>query len=388
VGKGASQSCFLAENRYKCANSLPLVASDQEPRRRVPVKLVIQIPCYNEEGTLAIALGCLPRTVPGFDQVEWLVIDDGSADGTVRVASENGVDHIVRHRRNQGLAVAFMTGLEASLAAGADVILNTDADNQYNAEDIPALVAPIIKGSADLVIGARPIESIQHFSKIKRTLQGLGSWVVRVASQTNVADAPSGFRAMTAKAAREMNVFTEYTYTIETIIQAGQNRMAIVNVPIRVNGDLRPSRLVKSISSYVRRSILVIGRIFLVYKPFAAFTFLGGICFLPGLLLGLRFMYFFMRNEGDGHVQSVILAALLMGAGLFLFVVGFVADLISVNRKLLEKVNIRLQNLEHRAAEREGVVPALRSGSHWHTLHRNQVSLELPIDRATERLAN
>lgn len=352
------------------------------------MKLVIQIPCYNEEGTLAIALGCLPRTVPGFDKVEWLVIDDGSVDNTVEVAQQNGVDHIVRHRRNQGLAVAFMTGLDASLAAGADVILNTDADNQYNAEDIPALVAPIVAGSADLVIGARPIESIRHFSKVKRMLQGLGSWVVRVASQTNVADAPSGFRAMTAKAARELNVFTEYTYTIETIIQAGQNRMAIVNVPVRVNGDLRPSRLVKSIASYVRRSILVIGRIFLVYKPFTAFTFLGAACFLPGLLLGLRFVYFFALGEGDGHIQSVILAALLMGAGLFLFVIGFVADLISVNRKLLEKVNIRLQNLEHRAAEHEGVLPPLRSGSHWHTLNRKAAGEELPIFPRAKRLSS
>lgn len=330
-----------------------------------PLKLIIQIPCYNEEQTLGITLKELPRELPGFDKVEWLIIDDGSRDKTVEVALAHGVDHVVRHTRNQGLAVAFTNGLEACLAAGADVIVNTDADNQYNAGDIPALVAPILEGRADLVIGARPISTIEHFSPIKRVLQKLGSWVVRVASQTDVPDAPSGFRAMSKKAALELNVFSEYTYTLETIIQAGQKRMAIASVPIRVNGDLRPSRLVKSISSYVRRSILVIGRIFVTYKPFSAFAFCGGLAFLPGLALGIRFLIFFLNGNGDGHVQSLILAALLMGVGFFLYIFGIVADLISVNRKLLEKINVRLQLLEIRTRDDAEAPRSLHAGARW-----------------------
>lgn len=310
------------------------------------MKLIIQIPCYNEEQTLGITLSALPRFVEGFDSVEWLIIDDGSHDKTIDVALSHGVDYVVRHTRNQGLATAFTSGLEASLAAGADVIVNTDADNQYDAGDIPALVAPILKGHADVVVGARPISSIQHFSPVKRALQRLGSWVVRVASHTDVLDAPSGFRAFSRQAALELNVFSEYTYTLETIIQAGQKRMAIASVPIHVNGDLRPSRLVKSIGSYVRRSILVIGRIFVTYKPFSSFAFVGALAFLPGFALGVRFVVYFVQGSGGGHVQSLILAALLMGAGFFLYVMGIIADLISVNRKLLEKINVRLQRLE------------------------------------------
>jgi glycosyltransferase involved in cell wall biosynthesis len=284
--------------------------------------------------------------VEGFDRVEWLIIDDGSQDDTIRVAREHGVDHVVRFTRNQGLAAAFIAGLDACLAEGADVIVNTDADNQYNAEDIPKLVAPILDGRADIVIGERPIARIPHFSPVKKVLQRLGSWVVRVASNTQVPDAPSGFRAISRKAAMELNVFSEYTYTLETIIQAGQKRMAVASVPIRVNGELRPSRLVKSIPSYVQRSILVIGRIFVTYKPFAVFSALGALAFFPGLLLGARFLYYFVIGEGVGHVQSVILAALLLGVGFFLVIAGIIADLISVNRKLLERIDVRLRRLE------------------------------------------
>ena len=209
------------------------------------VKLVIQIPCFNEQGTLGVTLAALPRQVPGFDVVEWLIIDDGSQDETASVARELGVDHVVRFTRNQGLAAAFMAGLDACLAAGADVIVNTDADNQYDASFIPALTAPILAGKADMVIGARPIDSIEHFSGLKKRLQSLGSWVVRAASNTAVPDAPSGFRALSRKAAMELHVFNEYTYTLETIIQAGQKRLAVMAIPVRVNGDLRPSRLVR-----------------------------------------------------------------------------------------------------------------------------------------------
>ena len=352
------------------------------------MKLIIQIPCYNEEETLGIALQALPREVPGFSSVEWLIVDDGSQDRTVEVAREHGVDHIVRLTRNQGLAVAFTTGLEAALTAGADVIVNTDADNQYHAGDIPALVAPIVEGKADLVIGARPIESIQHFSKIKRLLQGLGSWAVRVASRTDVPDAPSGFRAMSRRAAMELNVFTNYTYTIETIIQAGQKRLAIGSVPIRVNEDLRPSRLVKSIFSYVRRSMFVIGRIFVTYKPFAVFTVLGAIAFVPGLILAVRFLVFFLQGEGDGHVQSVILSALLMGLGFFLYVVGIIADLISVNRKLLEKINFRLRKLELDGLPiRSGMSQSLTPGGYWDTRGRARTTVHGSGDRTSNTSA-
>ena len=227
------------------------------------MKLIIQIPCYNEAETLGIALSALPRQVPGFDSVEWLIIDDGSTDDTVKVALSHGVDHVVRHTRNQGLARGFMNGLQACLEHGADVIVNTDADNQYEADDIPLLTAPIVNGKADIVIGARPIQAIEHFSPIKKLLQKLGSWVVRVASKTDVPDAPSGFRAISRTAARHLVVFSDYTYTLETIIQAGQKNMAITSVPIRVNGDLRPSRLVKSIASYIQRSIVTIIRVFM-----------------------------------------------------------------------------------------------------------------------------
>jgi glycosyltransferase involved in cell wall biosynthesis len=310
------------------------------------VKLIIQIPCYNEEGTLGIALGALPRQLEGFDSVEWLIIDDGSQDETVAVARQHGVDHVVRFTRNQGLAAAFTAGLEASLRAGADVIVNTDADNQYSAASIPDLVRPILAGRADVVVGARPIVNIGHFSATKKVLQRLGSWVVRFASNTQVPDAPSGFRAFSRRAAMQLHVFSEYTYTLETIIQAGQKRMAITSVPILVNPDLRPSRLVRSIPSYVGRSMMVIARIFITYKPFVAFMTPGILSLVAGIVVGLRFLAFYLEGDGGGHVQSVILSALLLGLGFFLIVAGIIADLISVNRKLLEKVDLRLRRLE------------------------------------------
>lgn len=325
------------------------------------MKLIIQIPCYNEEATLGIALRALPRTVPGFDVVEWLIIDDGSQDDTAGVARQHGVEHIVRFTRNQGLAAAFLAGLDAAITAGADVIVNTDADNQYDAGHIPALTAPILNGKADMVIGARPIQSIEHFSGLKKRLQALGSWVVRVASNTDVPDAPSGFRALSRKAAMELHVFNEYTYTLETIIQAGQKRLAVVSVPVPVNADLRPSRLMRSIPSYIWRSLLVICRIFITYKPFAVFTVLGAIAGSAGMLLSLRFLYFYLTGDGSGHIQSVILAALLLGVGFFLLVAGLIADLISVNRKLLERVDYRLRRMELRENARLEATPAISS---------------------------
>ena len=308
------------------------------------MKLIIQIPCLNEAGTLAIALKDLPREVPGFDSVEWLIIDDGSTDETVRVALEHGVDHVVRHTRNQGLARGFMTGLDACLRLGADVIVNTDADNQYNAADIPALTAPIVSGEADIVVGARPIAAIEHFSPIKKLLQKFGSWVVRVASKTDIPDAPSGFRAMSRSAAQRLVVFNDYTYTLETIIQAGQKNMAITSVPVRVNGDLRPSRLVKSIPSYIRRSIGTIIRIFVVYQPFKFFGTLGAVLFGAGFLIGVRFLVKYVGGEGEGHVQSLILAGALLGMGFQTFLVAFLADLLAANRKLLEDVRFGMKD--------------------------------------------
>ncbi len=309
------------------------------------MKLIIQIPCYNEAETLAIALAALPRQVPGFDVVEWLVIDDGSRDNTVEVAKANGVDHVVRHARNQGLARAFMTGLDTSLCLGADVIVNTDADNQYNADDIPKLTAPIVAHRADIVVGARPIETIKHFSLAKKLLQKLGSWVVRVASKTDIPDAPSGFRAMSRSAAQRLMVFNDYTYTLETIIQAGQKNMAITSVPIRVNKDLRPSRLVKSIPSYIKQSIVTIVRIFIIYRPFRFFATIGALIFGIGFLIGLRFLMHFFEGEGEGHVQSLILAALMLGIGFQTLLIAIVADLLAANRRLVEDVRFKVTAL-------------------------------------------
>ena len=312
------------------------------------MKLIIQIPCYNEAETLAIALAALPREVPGFDQVEWLIIDDGSTDDTANVAKENGVDHIIRHPKNQGLARGFMTGLNACLRLGADVIVNTDADNQYNADDIPLLVGPIRNGQSDIVVGVRPIEFIKHFSPLKKMLQKIGSWVVRVASKTDIPDAPSGFRAMSRNAAQRLMVFNDYTYTLETIIQAGQKNMAITSVPIRVNEDLRPSRLLKSIPSYIQRSIVTIIRIFVIYRPFRFFASIGAILFGVGLLIGLRFLFYYLQGDGDGHIQSLILSSVLLGMGFQAGLIAFIADLQAANRKLLEDLRFKTAKLSEK----------------------------------------
>jgi glycosyltransferase involved in cell wall biosynthesis len=309
------------------------------------VKLIIQIPCFNEAETLAIALDALPRHVAGFDEVEWLIIDDGSTDDTINVAKKNGVDHVVKHTGNKGLAKAFMTGLDACLGLKADVIINTDADNQYCADDIPLLVAPILEHRAEMVIGERPISAIEHFSPIKKCLQKLGSWVVRVASKTDIPDAPSGFRAMSRSTAQKLMVFNDYTYTLETIIQAGQKNITITSVPIRVNEDLRPSRLVKSISSYIKRSIVTIVRIFVIYRPFRFFGAIGAVLFLSGFLLGVRFLYKYLTGDGNGYIQSLILASVLMGMGFQTVLIAFVTDLLSANRKLLEDLRFKVAQI-------------------------------------------
>ncbi len=305
------------------------------------MKLIIQIPCLNEAKTLGIALAVLPRSVPGIDKVEILIVDDGSTDDTVAVARAAGVDHIVRHPANFGLARAFMTGLDASLKLGADIIVNTDADNQYCAADIPALVAPILEGRAEYVIGTRPIARIEHFSPVKKFLQKLGSYVVRRISGTQVEDAPSGFRALSRDAAMRMNVFNRYTYTLETIIQAGYKNIPILCVPVRVNADLRPSRLVKSVPRYIQRSIFTMIRIFVVYRPFKFFFSIGTVFFLVGFLLGCRFLWHWLAGGGRGMTQSLILAAVLMLMGTVFSMMAFIADLLSVNRQLLEDIQYR-----------------------------------------------
>jgi glycosyltransferase involved in cell wall biosynthesis len=323
------------------------------------MKLIIQIPCFNEAKTLGVAIKALPRKVDGFETVEWLIIDDGSSDETVKVAIESGVDHIVHHERNKGLAVGFMTGLNACLSLGADVIVNTDADDQYNANDIPLLVRPILSGEAEIVIGARPISTINHFSPVKKLLQKFGSWVVRWASNTDIPDAPSGFRAMSRSVAQRLVVFNDYTYTLETIIQAGQKNIAITSVPIRVNDDLRPSRLVKSIPSYIKRSISTIIRIFVIYRPFRFFSAIGLTLFGSGFLLGIRFLYFYVNGSGQGKIQSLILASVLLTMGFQTFLVAFVADLLSANRKLMEEVRYRLISSQN---NHEGLPPNYTKG--------------------------
>jgi glycosyltransferase involved in cell wall biosynthesis len=310
-------------------------------------KLVIQIPCYNEAETLPLTLSELPRHVEGFDKVEWLIIDDGSTDNTSEVAKAHGADHIVRVRRNQGLARAFMTGLEASLKVGADVIVNTDADNQYNARDIPKLIEPILSGKAEIVVGARPISKIEHFSPVKKSLQKLGSWVVRLASKTDVTDTSSGFRAISKQAAMKLNVFNDYTYTLETIIQAGQKNMSIVSLPIKINDNLRPSRLMKSVTIYIRKSIMTIVRIFVVYRPFRFFLTIGLLLFTSGFLIGMRFLYYYFTNRAAGHIQSLILASILLGIGFQTILVAFLADLLAVERKLLEDIQHKLRKSEY-----------------------------------------
>lgn len=310
------------------------------------MKVIIQIPCFNEEATLAVALRNLPRTLPGVSAVEWLIINDGSEDHTSDVARECGVDHVIE-RPHQGLARTFMAGIEACLARGADIIVNTDADNQYQAADIPKLIEPIVKGDGDMVVGERPIEQIEHFSTLKKVLQRLGSHVVRIASSTTIADAPSGFRAISREAAMQMNVFNEYTYTLETIIQSGQRNMRVVSVPVRTNEFLRPSRLLKSIPSYVKRSILTILRIYILYKPLRFFAYLGAVPLLSGMALMVRWTILYFEGTPRTHVPSLVVAGMLVIMGVLLLVLGLLADLIAVNRRLLEDIQVRLRRMEY-----------------------------------------
>lgn len=315
------------------------------------VKLIIQIPCYNEAETLEVALNDLPKHIDGIDEIEYLIINDGSHDNTVEVAKKWGVNYVVNFRRNKGLAKGFMAGIDACLRNGADIIVNTDADNQYAGDDIETIVRPIIEGKTDIVIGERPIDATEHFSPLKKKLQHFGSWVVRKASNSTIPDAPSGFRAYSREAAMRLNVVNEYTYTLETIVQAGRSKIAQTSVPIKTNGELRPSRLFNSMFGYVKKSMLTILRAFMMYKPLQFFSTIGGISFAGGVILSIRYLIYFFMGRGGGHVQSLILASLLITMGVLIFVIGLQADLIASNRKILEDVQYHVRKLDYDGAK-------------------------------------
>ena len=314
------------------------------------MKLIIQIPCYNEENSLPITLNALPKQISGIDEIEILVIDDGSTDKTIEVAKANGVQHIVSMPHNCGLAKAFVAGINGALAQGADIIVNTDADNQYCADDIEKLIRPILNKEADIVIGTRPVSNISHFSLLKKTLQKLGSWVMRRVSSTQVEDAPSGFRAFSRAAALQINIFDNYTYTLETIIQARAKGLQLVCVPVNVNPDLRESKLVKNMFDYIRRSVFTMLRMFIIYRPFRFFAILASLFFTVGFLVGLRFLYFYLFSNGAGHIQSLILAAILIITSVQIGVIAILSELFCINRKLLEDIQrrIKLQDLQNK----------------------------------------
>jgi len=317
------------------------------------MKLIIQIPCFNEAGSLPETLKRLPRQLNGFDSVEYLVIDDGSTDATLEVAREYGVDHIVRLIKHSGLARAYRNGLDASLRLGADVILNTDADNQYNAEDIPKILEPILNGTAELVIGDRGVRTQPNFSPLKRRLQTWGSHIVSRAAGLDIPDATSGFRAMTREAALRTNILSNYSYTLETLIQAGNQQLAIAYVPIRTNPTMRTSRLIRSVSHYLLHSTVTIMRSYTMYRPLRVFSIIGTVLMILGLIPLVRFMIFYFQGLGAGNVQSLILGAILVIVGFQTFLIGLVADLISFNRKLLEEVlyKVRVFERENKSLE-------------------------------------
>lgn len=315
------------------------------------MKLIIQIPCYNEAQTLEIALNDLPKKLIGIEVIEYLIINDGSMDNTVEVARKWGVHHIVDFKQNKGLAMGFMAGLDGCLRNGADIIVNTDADNQYCAQDIQALIQPILDGKADMVIGARPIDETEHFSFIKKKLQHFGSWVVRKASNTDIPDAPSGFRAFSREAAMRLNVVNDYTYTLETIVQAGREKIAVTSVPIRTNAELRPSRLFKSIWGYVKKSILTILRAYMMYKPLKCFSYLAIPPLVFGIAIGIRFLIYYAQGTGGGHVQSLILACTLVIIGFLTFTIGLLADVLAANRRILQDTQYHARRAEYERAE-------------------------------------
>lgn len=319
------------------------------------MKLIIQIPCYNEAETLEIALNDLPRHIDGIDVIEYLIINDGSRDDTVAVAKKWGVNYIVNFRNNKGLARGFMAGLDACLRNGADIIVNTDADNQYCGADIEKLVRPILNGEAGMVIGARPIEEIEDFSPLKKRLQRLGSWFVRKASLTDIPDAPSGFRAFSRNTAMRLNVVNDYTYTLETIVQAGRRKMAVTSVPIRTNPELRSSRLFNSMWGYIKKSVLTVMRALMQYKPLFCFTILASVFGTVGAVTIIRFLvYFCMGNgNGNGHIQSLIIGCMFMTVAFVAFFIGLLSDTIAANRRLLEDLQFETKRMSYGLSDEE-----------------------------------
>lgn len=318
------------------------------------MKVIIQIPCFNEEETLPLTLKEIPRTFKGVEVVEILIIDDGSTDKTVEVARKAGVNHIVRHTHNKGLAQSFATGLRESLLRNADIIVNTDGDNQYAGKDIQKLIDPIIQGRSDIVIGDREVMSVEHFSFVKKWLQRLGSWVVRQLSGTTVPDVTSGFRAFSREAALRISILSKFSYTLETVIQAGKKNMSIKHIPVRTNKQLRPSRLFKNIPTYLKRSLGTILKVYTLYQPLRVFSLIGGVVFGVGFLISLRFLYFYLTGDSSGHIQSLVFSAVFMIVGFQIFVIGLMAELISTNRKFLEdiiyyirKINLSLNKKNH-----------------------------------------
>ncbi len=311
------------------------------------MKLIIQIPCYNEEEGLPVTLKQIPGKFRGIGRVEILVIDDGSADRTVETARHAGVDHVVRLINHKGLADAFSAGLDACLRLGADIIVNTDADNQYSGKDIQKLIDPILAGEADMVVGDRRVGTVAHFSFVKKRLQKLGSWTVRRLSGTEIPDVTSGFRAFNREAALRINIISRFTYTLETVIQAGKKNLALAHVPVATNPQLRPSRLFTSIFAYLKRSIATMVRIYTLYEPFKTFLTIGAVVFGLGFLLGLRFLYYYFTQGGVGHIQSLILAAVLMIVGFQVAMIGLLSDLLAANRRLIEDLLYRIKKMEY-----------------------------------------
>ena len=331
------------------------------------MKLVIQIPCLNEAEDLPATLAALPRKIDGVDTIEILVIDDGSTDNTAQVAWMWGVQHVVRHRTNRGLAAAFRSGIDAALAAGADVIVNTDADGQYVGEDIARIVAPILDGRADIVVGDRGVGNNEHFGPVKRRLQELGSAIVQRLANVHVSDAVSGFRAISREAAQRINITTEFSYTTDMLIQAGRKRLSILSVPIRTNATLRPSRLFKSIPRFIVNTGITMARAYTTYNPLRAFVGLGLAIAFVGIVPIIRFLLFYLQGAGDGHVQSLVIGGALLVLGVMVAVMGVLADLIAANRKLIEASLVRLRQIEERlpapAEAEEPVVSARRKGA-------------------------